>query len=569
MAPTTLTPGSARRYFVPDDLRFVRALAVFMLLLGLLCLSLWLVLDRGPLWLTLAASIWLPLPWVAWLAWGPRKAQLVLAPGTGIKARHWRGGLRWRHVQDIDVRAPTNQLGIVLSLHLTPDAPWPLKTGLLRRPPRHKPGQPRTLHISLSQFKPNSQETMRALIVQDYMLWRKDHGLPAETSRMLQERMGHELLQSLVQHMPQAWTLYLVVALNVGVWLLNIAQGLDPFKPSAIDLYGWGANSTHAVVALQEHWRLLTATVLHGGLLHLALNMLGLWGAGVMLNRLYGHARFAFLYLGSALAGSALSLHFSAQQSVSVGASGAVFGVLGAWLLCLWRNRSRLPMSMGRQQTISMAVYVLYALSQGFVREGIDNAAHIGGLLMGGTMAALLPDRASTPPGPQRRPGKRDAAALALALAAIGALVHLASPAHSVNFERIHQSADRLDTLIVQRDAIQQRLATQVERLQQHGSADEGPNNPIAHAITQDLRGLQAIRQEMQGMADTGNPRWDALVQDLLEITQLDLDIRLTVLDAMHTPEGPAQTVIIDRLTRQLAQQQKVAERLRANSSTP
>ncbi len=70
------------------------------------------------------------------------------------------------------------------------------------------------------------------------------------------------------------------------------------------------------------------------------------WSAGVILNRLHGHWQFLLIYLGSAIVGSALSLHYAAQTSVAVGASGAVFGVLGAVLVSIFQNKSRLPTLM-------------------------------------------------------------------------------------------------------------------------------------------------------------------------------------------------------------------------------
>lgn len=196
--------------------------------------------------------------------------------------------------------------------------------------------------------------------------------------------------QRLRQRTPSLWALYAVLALNIGVWLANLADGVHATQPTTADLFRWGANSASAVVRDGELWRLLSATVLHGGLVHLALNMWALWVAGQWVIRWYGNAPFLLLYWGSALAGSALSLHFSAQQSVSVGASGAVFGVLGALLTGVWQHRRRVPRGVVTQLLGSQALFVVISLGQGFVRPGIDNAAHVGGLLAGVVMAWLL-----------------------------------------------------------------------------------------------------------------------------------------------------------------------------------
>ncbi len=196
--------------------------------------------------------------------------------------------------------------------------------------------------------------------------------------------------QRLRQRTPSLWALYAVLALNIGVWLANLADGVHATQPTTADLFRWGANSASAVVRDGELWRLLTATVLHGGLVHLALNMWALWVGGQWVIRWYGNGPFLMLYWGSALAGSALSLHFSAQQSVSVGASGAVFGVLGALLTGVWQHRHRVPRAVVTQLLGSQALFVAISLGQGFVRPGIDNAAHVGGLLAGVLMAWLL-----------------------------------------------------------------------------------------------------------------------------------------------------------------------------------
>lgn len=132
---------------------------------------------------------------------------------------------------------------------------------------------------------------------------------------------------------------------------------------------------------------------LHNGLMHIALNMLGLYSVGITVERIYGPRLFALIYLASGLLGSALSLHFGAQVAVSVGASGAVFGIAGALIVGIWQHRRQLPQSISKQTLSSAGIFVLYSLVQGFAKQGIDNAAHIGGLLAGCVLAYVLPER--------------------------------------------------------------------------------------------------------------------------------------------------------------------------------
>lgn len=230
---------------------------------------------------------------------------------------------------------------------------------------------------------------------------------------------------------PVPWALYAVMGLNAALWLAGLGAGWNALRPAPAQLFAWGANSASAVVVDGQWWRLLTSAFLHAGLLHLALNMLGLWGAGRQVCRWLGNGPFLLVYLGAALAGSALSLHAGAQHTISVGASGAVFGVLGALLVVVWRNRARLPLVLTRNLLLSQGLFVLYMLAQGFGRQGIDNAAHLGGLLAGAAMAALLVVQTDTGASRNQR---RARLALAAGLAAALVVVLVATtPRPTVN----------------------------------------------------------------------------------------------------------------------------------------
>ncbi|MGS5088967.1 rhomboid family intramembrane serine protease [Hydrogenophaga sp. A37] len=233
--------------------------------------------------------------------------------------------------------------------------------------------------------------------------------------------------QRLHARTPSTWALYAVMVVNVGVWLLNLLQGVNAMQPSSAELFAWGANSATAVVRDGEWWRLLTATVLHAGVMHLALNMVALWDAGRQVCRWFGNGQFLLIYLGSALAGSALSLHFSAQQAVSVGASGAVFGVLGALTTGVYQHRDRVPRAMATRLLTSQGLFVVFMLAQGFTRSGVDNAAHVGGLVAGVVIAWLLIEVVDERASLLRRAGHQVLAAVVTALA-VGGLVWSAQP---------------------------------------------------------------------------------------------------------------------------------------------
>jgi rhomboid protease GluP len=137
----------------------------------------------------------------------------------------------------------------------------------------------------------------------------------------------------------------------------------------------------------------MTATVLHAGLVHLGFNMWVLWDAGRIAERFYGSLQFLLIYLISGLFGSLASLFFAARTGVSVGASGAIFGVVGALLAALFTKQSKLPPGLAASMRSSMLLFVGYSLFMGFISSFIDNAAHIGGLVSGFAAAVILAER--------------------------------------------------------------------------------------------------------------------------------------------------------------------------------
>ena len=167
-----------------------------------------------------------------------------------------------------------------------------------------------------------------------------------------------------------------LIAANAGVFLLEITQR------GVLDTYALHGPS----VAAGEWWRLLTSAFLHANLIHLFLNMLMLWWFGSALEALLGRGRFLGLYVVSALAGSAGALVLS-PRAFTVGASGAVFGILGAGLLL---ERKRMYVFGGA----ALAV-VLFNLAFTFIASGAANISiggHLGGLA-GGVLAMLALSR--------------------------------------------------------------------------------------------------------------------------------------------------------------------------------
>ena len=179
------------------------------------------------------------------------------------------------------------------------------------------------------------------------------------------------------------WVSKVLVAVNVVMYVLQI--GVGPTLERHLWLVGGllAPDGTVLVegVASGQYYRLLTAAFLHGGVVHLLLNMYALYMFGPILEGALGRLRFTVLYLVSALGGSAASYAFSGQLQPSLGASGAVFGLLGAFLVV---NRR-----LGRDNSMIMVVLAIN-LGYGFLVPHIDWRAHLGGLVTGALVAAAF-----------------------------------------------------------------------------------------------------------------------------------------------------------------------------------
>lgn len=181
---------------------------------------------------------------------------------------------------------------------------------------------------------------------------------------------------------------YLLMALCVFMFFVSFLVGkgeLDSYT-----LYRMGAVSGFAIKSGQI-WRLITGTFLHAGLIHLLVNIYSLCIIGMQLENFVGKKKFLAIYLISAISGSLMSSLFT--TGISVGASGAIFGLLGSMLYFGYHYRLYLG-NVLRAQIIPL---ILLNLFLGFTLPGIDNAAHIGGLIGGylATMAVGIPGKSS------------------------------------------------------------------------------------------------------------------------------------------------------------------------------
>ena len=182
----------------------------------------------------------------------------------------------------------------------------------------------------------------------------------------------------------------LIIAANVAVFLAMGFLGAGWIEVADMMPYvRYGANNGGATTD-GEWWRLLTSMFLHYGIIHLLLNLWALFQAGQLLEKLIGRALYALVYFGSGLTGSLVTLLWHGDKMWSAGASGAVFGVYGALLGYMLREKHALPKSVYQPGLKSALTFAGYNLFYGMVHPKIDNAAHLGGLLGGLVLGWLV-----------------------------------------------------------------------------------------------------------------------------------------------------------------------------------
>lgn len=180
---------------------------------------------------------------------------------------------------------------------------------------------------------------------------------------------------------------HVIVGINVLVFVAMVMTGSSPLNPTLEQLKHWGANWGPLSLGTQP-WRILTANYVHVGIIHLGFNMWCLWNLGQLAERILGRLNFVVLYTICGLAGSIASLWWH-PLVVGAGASGAIFGLAGASIAVFYLGH--LPIARAAMQGTmrSLLTFVGYNLLIGLT-PGIDNSAHIGGLVAGLVMGAAL-----------------------------------------------------------------------------------------------------------------------------------------------------------------------------------
>jgi rhomboid protease GluP len=250
------------------------------------------------------------------------------------------------------------------------------------------PGLAETLtkFLRAASLAARSQATIRPDSFDPGLVERIEQVLPlvAEVSRKIRtlSRDLHSFRCDLQAATSQVIVTPLLFIACVLLYAMMAAVGVNPIAPTVQQLLSWGANDGSRVVLRHEFWRLPTSVFVHGGLIHLAVNMWCLLSIGPLVERLYGNLAYAILSLAAGL-GGAIASTATLPPRVSVGASGAIFGILGSLLAFLIVHHRSVPSTVLRPLRSSAVGFVVFNTLFGAAVPNIDQSAHMGGLVTG------------------------------------------------------------------------------------------------------------------------------------------------------------------------------------------
>lgn len=187
-----------------------------------------------------------------------------------------------------------------------------------------------------------------------------------------------------------------LVGINLAVFAAMALSGISLTDPTSAQLLQWGADWGPLSLGAQP-WRILTSNYLHIGLLHIAFNMWCLWDLGSLTERIFDRWTYVLTYTACGVAGSIASL-WRNPMVVGAGASGAIFGLAGALMAALYLGHLPFPRQAMRRTLRSLVIFSVYNLGFGAAVRGIDNSAHIGGLVCGLVLGAVLAKHLTSPP---------------------------------------------------------------------------------------------------------------------------------------------------------------------------
>jgi rhomboid protease GluP len=290
-----------------------------------------------------------------------------------------------------------------------------------------------------------------------------------------------------------------------------VISGVSAVSPKGADLIQWGADFGMYTVNGQW-WRLFTSMFMHIGALHLICNMVAFLYAGPTVERMFGNAGFLVLYIVSGLGGGLLALYLD-PMLIHAGASGAIFGVYGALLAVLLRERDSIPPQVLAKLKKFVSMFIAYNLVYS-LRPGISMSAHVGGLLIGfvcGFIAAQPLD-AETERG---RPSRNMlVAGIGLVLGIIGI----------VGVRARYPNLDHMKQYLEHFDATEKTTHETFKAASQRNEEQQQANGQFANSIDQDmLPEWRATRAEFDTLPRVNSKGVDA-TRNYLRLRQEGLE---------------------------------------------
>jgi membrane associated rhomboid family serine protease/Flp pilus assembly protein TadD len=185
-----------------------------------------------------------------------------------------------------------------------------------------------------------------------------------------------------------------LIAINAIVFAVMVARGVSPVSPTPQQALAFGADFGPLTLN-GEWWRLVTSMFVHFGIIHIGLNMWCLWNLGRAAETLLGRFSYLLAYFVSGIFGSIASVYWH-PMGVGAGASGAIFGMAGVLVSFVYLKKTPAHLQINKNMLSSLGTFIFYNLVYGAAIPGISNAAHIGGLVMGLAVGALLPAAAAS-----------------------------------------------------------------------------------------------------------------------------------------------------------------------------
>ena len=185
-----------------------------------------------------------------------------------------------------------------------------------------------------------------------------------------------------------------LIGVNALVFAVMVLRGVSFFDPTPQQAIAFGADFGPLTLNGQW-WRLVTSMFVHFGIIHIGLNMWCLWNLGRSAEVLLGRFSYLLAYFGSGIFGSIASVYWH-PLAAGAGASGAIFGMAGVLVTFVYLKKTPAHLQINKKMLSSLGTFIFYNLVIGASIPGISNAAHVGGLVMGALVGALLPAAGSS-----------------------------------------------------------------------------------------------------------------------------------------------------------------------------